>query len=284
MRRDICAVDFSTSSIQVLVLQRSGVVEGMEALLPAEAIADGRILQPIAVQLFVTRLMKKLSVKPSEMRVSVSDSACVTRVLEYPRMPPRDLERSLRFEAGRELPMSPRNAYLGWQVIEAQGPRQTVLLVGAWRDVVEGYLEALGGIGRVTVAEPRSLALARAVGLSDAVLLDWTGDRIQIATVERFRVRYTTSVQLANGAASSLSRLVQVVSGLLPKASGRSRSVGSPLVLLGTLRGRDDVARALGQDPAALRVEPVVDWCPPEPFGKFAATCQAANIGMLLRN
>ncbi len=276
---EICAVDFTTSTVQILVRRALGHPDGMEAALPEDVIQDGKILQPVAVQLYLSRLWKALKLGSAEIRLCASDSACVTRALEFPKMPTRELERSLRFEVERELPMSPRDAYLGWQVIDAQKTRETVLLVAAWRDVIEGYLEALDGLGRVSAVEPRSLAVARAVGLADALLIDWTGDRMQVVTVEKRRVTYTNSVQVSNGTANSQGRLLHVISSLIPKAAGRRTQLPPQLVLLGELYGREDVAAALGDN-----LEIVPDWRPPAPYGSFAAASQVANIGLMLRN
>jgi len=276
---EICAVDFTTSTVQILVRRALGHPDGMEAALPEDAIQDGKILQPVAVQLYLNRLWKALKLGSVEIRLCVSDSACVTRALDFPKMPARELERSLRFELERELPMSRRDAYLAWQVIDAQKTRETVLLVAAWRDVIEGYLEALEGLGRVTVVEPRSLAVARAVGLRDALLIDWTGDHMQVLIVEKRRVTYTSSVRVSNGTGNSHARLLQVISTLIPKSTGRRNALPSELVMLGELYGREDVAASLGED---LKVMP--DWRPPAPYGAFAAASQVANIGLMLRN
>lgn len=276
---EVCAVDFTTSTVQVLVRRTLGHPDGTEATLPEEAIQDGKILQPVAVQHYLARLWKGMKLGSAEIRVCISDSACVTRALEFPKMPARELERSLRFEVERELPMSPRDAYLAWQVIEEQKTKETVFLVAAWRDVIEGYLDALQGLGRVTVMEPRSLAMARAVGLPDALLIDWTGDRMHVVTVEKRRVSYANSVLITNGAGNSLSRLLQITSSLIPKSVARRSAIPSHLVLLGELYGRDDIAAALGEE---LNV--VSGWRPPDPYGGFASGCQVANIGLMLRN
>src|ERR1700730_13946354 len=149
--RPICAVDFTTNSINILVQRRPDRVEATDAVLPSEAIEDGKILQPVAVQLFLTRMLHEMHVDKPEIRLCLSDSACVSRFLDYPQMPMKDLEQSLRFEAGRELPVSPRNAYLGWQVLDEKNSRRRVLLVAAWRDVVEGYLQSVQGLGKGTL-------------------------------------------------------------------------------------------------------------------------------------
>ncbi len=284
MSRELCAVDCTTSSVQVVVRRRSGLPAATAADLPTEAIDDGKVMQPVAVHLYVTRLLKSLGARTVDLRVTVPDSACVSRYLEYPKMPLGNLDRSLRLEAGRELPMSPRDAYLGWQVVEIRPDRMLVLLVGTWRDVLEGYLEALDEVGRVRIAEPRSMALARAVGSPDGVLLDWTGEDIQVVGVEGRRVTYTASTTLATGTEDSVNRLVHVIAALLPKAQGRTSAASRPLFLLGKLSERADVAQALVSAPAGKGFDIVPQWRPPEPYRSLANTCQVANIGLLMRN
>jgi hypothetical protein len=281
--KDICALDFSTNSIQVLVRRRSGAAESTEAWLPAEAIDDGKILQPVAVQLYLARFFKDLNVKSVEARIALSDSACVTRFVRFPKMAAKDLDRSLRFEADRELPMSRRDAYIGWQVVGEDGPYQTVLLVGAWRDVVEGYAEAMDGLGKVTVIEPRSLAMARAVGMPNVILMDWTGDRLQVVVVNENRVAYTTSVLLTEAARESPRRVAHALLSLIPKQFGPRAKLPEAIVLLGQLRGREDLSTELTAD-SRRHFKVASDWQPPGPFAGIGGASQAANIGMLLPN
>jgi Tfp pilus assembly PilM family ATPase len=280
--RPICAVDFTTSSINILVRRRPDHVEAIDAQLPSEAIEDGKILQPVAVQLFLTRMLKELHVDKPEIRLCLSDSACVSRFLDYPQMPMKDLEQSLRFEAGRELPVSPRNAYLGWQVLDEQAARRRVLLVAAWRDVVEGYLQSAQGLGRVTVLEPRALALARAVGLPDSTVVEWADDRLQVTQVQDRLVHYTTSVAVRNGASSSSSQLLRLLTGLMPTVGGRRPQLSS-VVLLGKLHGREDIEEAFREAGADEEVTST-NWELPEPFREFAGSAQMANVGLLMRS
>jgi Tfp pilus assembly PilM family ATPase len=282
MTRPICAVDFTTNSINILVQRRPDRIEATDAALPAEAIEDGKILQPVAVQLFLTKMLKELGVDKPEIRLCLSDSACVSRFLDYPQMPMKDLEQSLRFEAGRELPVSPRNAYLGWQVLDEQNARRRVLLVAAWRDVVEGYLQSAQDLGRVTVLEPRALALARAVGLPDSTVVEWADDRLQVTQVQDRLVHYTTSVAVHNGAGSSSSQLLRLLTGLMPTVGGRRPQLTS-VVLLGKLYGREDIEQAFreaGGDEGAHQT----GWQLPEPYQAFAGTSQMANVGLLMRS
>lgn len=280
--RPICAVDFTTNSINILVQRGPDRVEATDALLPSEAIEDGKILQPVAVQLFLTKMLQELGLDKPEIRLCLSDSACVSRFLDYPQMPMKDLEQSLRFEAGRELPVSPRNAYLGWQVLDDQAARQRVLLVAAWRDVVEGYLQSAQGLGRVTVLEPRALALARAVGLPDSTVVEWADDRLQVTQVEDRLVHYTTSVVVLNGAGSSSSQLLRLLTGLMPTVGGKRPQLNS-VVLLGKLYGREDIEEAFRQAGGGEDVRPA-GWELPEPYHQFAGSSQMANVGLLMRN
>ena len=280
--RPICAVDFTTNSINILVQRRPDRVEATDAVLPSEAIEDGKILQPVAVQLFLTRMLHEMHVDKPEIRLCLSDSACVSRFLDYPQMPTKDLEQSLRFEAGRELPVSPRNAYLGWQVLDEQAARRRVLLVAAWRDVVEGYLSAAQGLGKVTVLEPRALALARAVGLPDSTVVEWADDRLQVTQVQDRLVHYTTSVAVLNGASSSSSHLLRLLTGLMPTVGGRRPQLNS-VVLLGKLHGREDIEDAFRQAGGGEDVRPV-GWDLPEPYRQFAGSSQMANVGLLMRS
>lgn len=283
MSRTVCAVDLTSRSVQVLVRRRSGDIEAADFPLPAEAVHDGKVLQPPAVQHYLARLLKVLKLRRAEVRLVLSDSVCVTRSLAYPRMPRRDLEKSLRLESARELPMNPETAYVGWEPIEVDGQHR-VFLIGAWRDVVDAYVQAVEGLGPARIIEPRSVALARAVGLADVVLVDWTGERVQVVVVEGHRVTFSTSRTIPPAVTEHTPRLASFLATLIPKASSQRGPLPSRLVLLGELYGRHDVAQGLARQPGASPFEVEAEWQPPAPFGRFAAACQAATIGALMRD
>jgi hypothetical protein len=179
--------------------------------------------------------------------------------------------------------MNPDNAYIGWETVEVDGGQHRVFLLGAWRDIVDAYLQAVEGLGRVKIIEPRSVALARAVGLSDAVLVDLTGDRIQIVVVEGRRVTFSTGRTIPTAVNESTARLASFIAGLIPRPSGRRGQLPGQLLLLGELNGRGDVAAELVRI-SARPFEVVLEWRPADPFGRFAAACQAATIGALMRD
>ncbi|MFY9615863.1 MAG: hypothetical protein WAT58_10745, partial [Candidatus Dormiibacterota bacterium] len=148
--------------------------------------------------------------------------------------------------------------------------------------VVEDYLKAVSGIGRVTVIEPRSFALARTVGKPNSVLCEWANDRIQVSQVQDARIAYTASVPLVNGMGESPQRVARLVSGLLPRV--RRGSEPQEMVLLGKLQGREDVTSEMRTQLAAGKLNATVDWIPPKPYEELSATGQLANVGILMRN
>src|SRR3989442_9043882 len=63
MSRTVCAIDLTSRSVQVLVRRRSGDIEAADFPLPAEALHDGKVLQPPAVQHYLARLMRVLKLR-----------------------------------------------------------------------------------------------------------------------------------------------------------------------------------------------------------------------------
>jgi hypothetical protein len=251
--------------------------------LSPELVGDGQVLRPQLVRDELLGLFSKLDVRPSEIRLVVSDRVCVTRVLDYPKMPHPEFEKSIPFEAERELPMDVEEAYLAWEVLETNEQGQTVLLVGGWREAVDSYVEALRGVAPVKVVEPRSFALARAAGLTDAVLADWTGDQLQLVVVVGRRVTFTTTAVLLPSVTDSPMRLAQVFCTLLPKPSIRRNALPRRIVFLGQLHGRDDVAAFVQRQPLPQSFDMVTDWIPPGEFGELSAIGQVATAGLLIR-
>src|SRR2546428_6604254 len=87
MSRTVCAIDLTSRSVQVLVRRRSGDIEAADFPLPAEALHDGKVLQPPAVQHYLARLMRVLKLRRAELRLLFSYSPAATPVLCSPPMP-----------------------------------------------------------------------------------------------------------------------------------------------------------------------------------------------------
>jgi hypothetical protein len=120
--------------------------------------------------------------------------------------------------------------------------------------------------------------------LPDAVLADWTGDQLQVVVVDQRRVRFTATALVSATVRNSPMRLAQAFCTLIPRPGIGRRLLPKQIVFLGELYGRNDVAAFVQRQPMSQSFEIMTDWLPPDPFRRFVAAGQTANMGLLLRN
>jgi type II secretory pathway component PulL len=145
------------------------------------------------------------------VRVTIADEAVVTRVLEVPAMPRRDLTRAAAFLALKEVPIPIDKAAWAWDVVASADTANGVCLVACWRDVVERLQAALVSAHlRPEVVEPRSFALARALDMDSGIVLEAVGGAVRATVVAPGAPPYVEQVPLPlSGAERS-----QVITGL----------------------------------------------------------------------
>ncbi|HLH71421.1 MAG TPA: pilus assembly protein PilM [Candidatus Dormibacteraeota bacterium] len=122
---------------------------------------------------WVRELMAEAGIGARRARLALLDEAAVSRTVSLPPMPPRDLVRAMRYAAERHLPFPLHRASWSWDVVERSPSGERVYLVAAWVDVVARYEQMARAAGlQAEVLEPRSVAVARALGQDEVVLLE----------------------------------------------------------------------------------------------------------------
>src|SRR5439155_10915724 len=106
-------------------------------------------------------------------RIAISDDAAVVRVIDVPRIPKRHMAGAIRYLSEQETPFPQGRASLAWDIVERRQSTVRVYLAAAWRDVVHRLADVVRAAGLdPQVIEPRSLAIIRAIGQEQAIVLD----------------------------------------------------------------------------------------------------------------
>jgi type IV pilus assembly protein PilM len=144
-----------------------------EVPLPPGAVRDGEVVDPAAVGAAISELWRQTGLRSRDVRVGLTGSRVVVRVVDMPAMPDDELAGAVRFSAADHIPIPLEEAILDQAVLEPAPPAEPggppmvrVLVAATHRAAVDGLLAAVtaGGLTAVAV-DLVPFALVR--GLSD---------------------------------------------------------------------------------------------------------------------
>jgi hypothetical protein len=130
------------------------------------------------------------------VRVAISDTALLTRIVHLPRMPRRDLRRAASYAAERELPIPAAQRIWSWQRVSNSDGPPAILLMACWRDALDRVQAAMETAGLETeFIEPRSAALSRSIASDRALVLELSGGTVRATGIARGHVPTSTQAK-----------------------------------------------------------------------------------------
>jgi type IV pilus assembly protein PilM len=173
--KQVVGLKLGASRLSAARLAVNGSVELLqlaEAPLPRGVIAGGEVRDIPALAAALKDFFKKHKLPKRNVRVGVANNRIGVRTIDVAGIDdPKQLANAVRFRAQEALPIPIDEAVLDFQVLsesapptEGEGPTKRVLLVVAYRDLVNGYVEAcrLAGL-RVAGVDLEAFALLRAL-------------------------------------------------------------------------------------------------------------------------
>jgi Tfp pilus assembly PilM family ATPase len=215
-------------------------------------------------------------------------AGALSRVIEIPRLGAQERRRTVISEAMRALGVSPGRHYVYWQVVDDQADTQLVFVLAVPRDAMRSLIETMRTAGiRPRTVDITPLALARAVGQPDAIVLELDPTGIDLAIVlddvplvlrsAVFGERALTLEEAQETAIDMLTTELRRYEDVYP-GMRVERSV--PVFLAGDLgaglRLADRVRTATGHPIG--RLGPMVDYPPDFPVGEYLT-----NVGLVLK-
>ena len=145
-----------------------------EVPLPAGAVRDGEVIDPAAGGAAISELWRQTGLRSRDVRVGLTTSRVVVRVVEMPAMPDGELAGAVRFSAGDHIPIPLEEAVLDQAVLEPAPPTEPggppmarVLIAAAHRSTLDGLLAAVSAGGlRAVAVDLVPFALVRAFSLA----------------------------------------------------------------------------------------------------------------------
>ena len=172
MAERVLGLDVGTTAVRVVevAIERPGgrgkagrppvVTRVGEVPLPPGAVRDGEVLDPAVVGAAISELWRQTGLRPRDVRVGLTGSRVVVRVVDMPAMPDDELAGAIRFSAADHIPIPLDEDVLDHTVLESAPPAEPggppmvrVLVAAAHRSALDGLLAAVsaGGLRAVAV-------------------------------------------------------------------------------------------------------------------------------------
>ncbi len=282
------SLNISTHDVK-LMATRGGVLEKwVAAPLPPDSVKDGEILEPRAVADVIDSLFKTLKLPRVPVIATISGMSFTYRWLKLPRVRQAAVREAVERATQKEIQVPLDELYLDWQVINSDRDGMDVFVLGVPRSQIDSLLKTADSIKiGIKAVDVKALALARASGLSDGLIVDFELECFNIIILSGGVPVTMHTFNPKNQRASLEDNLQQLVSELertvdFYNLTHKEQPVcpDSPLLLTGELAANSTAADRLAQNtgrPVNLLTTRI------RIPGDFPVSSFAGNIGLVLK-
>lgn len=171
-RVNAIGLEVGTSSLKVVEL-RGGTPPQLMALamrpMPPGLLQDDQILDPAGLAAEIDALFKEAEISRRTVVTAISNRLAITRNIQLPKMPLKELQKAIPFEAERYIPFPLNEVAFDYYVLDnpsdvADGGEIEIVIAAARLDLVTQMVEGLQGAGlEPTVLDIKPFALLRAL-------------------------------------------------------------------------------------------------------------------------
>lgn len=181
-------LDLGARELRLIQADGRRLTHHAELLLPEGTMVDG-----VPTGLLTTTVRSALDgggFTADRARVAIAETGTAFRDFRLPKLPASELSRAVGFEGRRLVPMEAADVYFAWHAArDSKG--YAVYLVAARRIMIDAVVAAVGAAGvQVERMDLKPLALARGMGVSDGLLLEWGAAEATLVLVVRGRPRF----------------------------------------------------------------------------------------------
>ena len=166
-------LDIGTKSIRVAelslakqpaVLNKVGIVR-----IPENLVVDGEIADVKTISSILKDLWSKNGFPKQNIILGVANQKVIVRVIDMPHMNDEELKGAIKFQAGDYIPMPVEETIIDFEILKEYEVKEDeknmkVLLVAAQRDMIQTFVDALGGAGLYPVSiDVKSFAMMRSL-------------------------------------------------------------------------------------------------------------------------
>ncbi|MDF1615728.1 type IV pilus assembly protein PilM [Desulfurivibrio dismutans] len=191
----VCELHRLTRGYRLLTLGSS--------LMPPDATEDGALTDAEAVAGVISPLLANLKSKNRKVAISVSGYSVIVKKINLQVMSTEELEKHIVEEAEQYIPFDIDDVYLDFHDLQTnrEGDENTdVMLVAAKKELVDGYLDLLEGLGLQTVVvDVDAFALENAFAAGEPRV---TTENVALVDIGAGKM----NINLLSGGSSALTR------------------------------------------------------------------------------
>ncbi|HUX86744.1 MAG TPA: hypothetical protein VMW65_07055 [Chloroflexota bacterium] len=288
LARQVVAVSVEGARLQMLTF-RDQRVDGW-ATVPVDErfFRGGQLIDPTGLGGAIDDAFDQLALPRQRVIWSLPGQQATFKVIDLPRLQGEELRQAINEEAERSLGVTPEDSYIFSQRLSGRIKRRRVFVLAIPHSVVLTALEALDVANiRPLAMDLRPLAIARAVGRSDAVIVNLEDTNLDVIVVVDNVPVLMRSLPLAGatiGREAAQNRLVEEAERLLTYYDDanpdRPLDADAPLYLTGSWTGGISLAerlRAVTRHPIG-RLSPGIHHPPDFPVMDYLV-----NLGLALK-
>jgi hypothetical protein len=244
------ALDLGARELKILEVKGRTLSRHAEILLPDGALTDGMPTPLLTAA--IRGALEAGGFVATRARLAIAETGTAFRDFRLPPLPAGELSRAVAFEGRRQVPMDAADVHFAWHAIRDK-TGYAVYLVAARRAMIDAIVAAVSTAGLlVERIDLKPLALARGMGVSDGLLLEWAAAEATLVLMVKGRPRFFRTFGLdasSDDPEAQLEELTHALNALVKFMRGTASDVPiSPATTL-ALGGRfaflpDEMQRA----------------------------------------
>ncbi len=161
MTQKAFGLDIGFSSIKVIKLVQKGQLAQLKGFnkIPLEknSFIEKELVNKQYLAEIIQRAIAKAYPKPIKERnviAGLPESLTFNKLIRLPKMPPKEAEKAISWQASQFIPLPKNEIYLDWQVLpsEKEDPQMSVFIVACPKRLADSYLEVINLAGLELVA------------------------------------------------------------------------------------------------------------------------------------
>lgn len=211
LRPRVEALGLEIGSANIKMVELSGTPPSLKSLsirsTPPEVIQEGLIVEPGALVDVIKEMLAEVRTRKRYVVTAASNLAVITRTLQVPKMPLKQLEEAVRWEAERYIPFPIDEVMLDYAPLDAleaipDGEQMDVVVGAARQETVAGLVDVLKAAGleplvidvkpfaglrtlstRLTATDREPITLFLEIGAESSALVLTRGERLLLNRV-----------------------------------------------------------------------------------------------------
>lgn len=195
--RPLVTMSVEGSELRIATVLRGSIDAWLSAPLGGSGALGGQITNPTALGAKIDEICGRFALPRSRVAWAIPGHQMATQIIDLPDLHGEELRRAITEEAERFLGIGAAESFLYWQRLEGRIRRRSVFLLAVPKTTVLSALEALDAAGiRPWTMDARPLAIARAVGRSNAIVIGLEETSLDLVIVDRGTPRFLRSLPL----------------------------------------------------------------------------------------